>query len=94
MSTTTIRLSEELKARLARAAERSGTTAHRFIIEAIVEKAERLEREAEFRDAAEQRYAGIVESGKTIEWKAMRRYLVERAEGKRSRKPRAKQLAR
>jgi len=36
--TTTVRLSQELKARIARAAEREGTTAHSFVIEAIKEK--------------------------------------------------------
>jgi predicted transcriptional regulator len=38
MSTTTIRLPDELKARVARAAKRAGTTAHGFIVEAIAEK--------------------------------------------------------
>lgn len=37
MSTTTIRLPEELKVRIARAAEQAGTTAHHFILEAIAE---------------------------------------------------------
>ena len=39
MSTTTIRLPRELKERVARAAERAGTTPHGFILEAIAEKA-------------------------------------------------------
>ena len=40
MPTTTIRLSDELKARVASAAERAGTSPHNFILEAIAEKAE------------------------------------------------------
>ena len=44
MSTTTIRLSQDLKERIARAAERAGITAHSFILEAIAEKAEQEER--------------------------------------------------
>ena len=40
MSTTTIRLPQDLKERIARAAERAGSTAHSFILEAIAEKAE------------------------------------------------------
>lgn len=35
MGTTTIRLPDALKARVAKAAEAAGTTAHNFILEAI-----------------------------------------------------------
>jgi len=38
MSTTTIRLPEDLKARVAAAAKRAGTSTHGFILEAIAEK--------------------------------------------------------
>ena len=52
MSTTTIRLPQDLKKRIARAAERAGSTAHSFILEALAEKAEQEERRTEFQDAA------------------------------------------
>ena len=38
MSTTTIRLPEELKARVAEAARKAGASTHSFILEAITEK--------------------------------------------------------
>jgi predicted transcriptional regulator len=69
MSTTTIRLPEDLKARVAAAAERAGTTAHGFILEAIAEKADQAERRADFHDVAQKRYADLVASGKMIPWK-------------------------
>jgi predicted DNA-binding protein len=94
MSTTTIRLPEELKARVAAAAERAGTTAHGFILEAIAEKAEVAERSNAFQDVAEQRYAAIVASGKTVSWTDMRRYLEQRLGGKEPRRPSAKKVAR
>jgi predicted DNA-binding protein len=94
MSTTTIRLPEELKARVAAAAERAGTTSHNFILEAIAEKADSAERRADLADVAEQRYAGIVASGKTIPWAEMRRYLEDRAAGKKAKRPAARKLAR
>lgn len=53
MPTTTIRLSDELKARVANAAECAGTSAHSFILAAIAEKAEREERRRGFDDVAE-----------------------------------------
>lgn len=94
MSTTTIRLPEELKARVAAAAKRAGTTSHNFILEAIAEKTGQEERRGEFHDTAERRYAEIVASGKTIPWTEMRRYLEDRLAGKKVRRPTARKLAR
>ncbi len=94
MSTTTIRLPADLKARIAGAAKRAGTTAHSFILEAIAEKANQEERLGEFHDVAEKRYARIVASGKTIPWNEMRRYLEDRAAGNTATRPRARKLAR
>ncbi len=94
MSTTTIRLPDDLKARVAAAAERAGVTSHSFILEAIAEKAEQEERRADFNDVAEQRYAKIVASGKTIPWSEMRRYLEDRVAGKPAKRPAPRKLAR
>jgi predicted transcriptional regulator len=94
MSTTTIRLPQDLKERIARAAERAGTTAHNFILEAIAEKADQEERREEFQNTAERRYAEIVASGKTVPWKEMRRYLEHRLTGKKIARPKPQTLAR
>lgn len=94
MSTTTIRLPEDLKARIAAAAKRSGTTAHAFIIDAIVEKTEQEDLLADFDAVAEDRYAGIAASGKTISWEEMRGYLQDRLAGKAVKHPAARKLAR
>ena len=94
MSTTTIRLPQDLKARVAAAAKRAGTTAHSFILEAIAEKAAEEERRSEFHDVADKRYSRIAASGKTIPWSAMRTYLENRIAGKKARRPLAKKLAR
>jgi predicted transcriptional regulator len=94
MSTTTIRLPDELKARIAAAAKKAGTTPHGFILEAIAEKADRAERRAGFDTQAEARYAGIVASGKTIPWQEMRGYLQARMAGEAAKRPVARKLAR
>jgi predicted transcriptional regulator len=94
MSTTTIRLPQDLKERVARAAKRAGTTAHGFILEAIAEKAEQEERRGEFQNTAERRYTEIVDSGKTVSWTEMRRYLERRLAGKKIARPKARTLAR
>jgi predicted transcriptional regulator len=93
MSTTTIRLPDDLKARVAAAARRAGTTAHGFILEAIAEKTDEEERRSDFHDVAETRYAEIVASGKTIPWSEMRTYLDNRLAGKKPRRPTARKLA-
>jgi predicted DNA-binding protein len=94
MSTTTIRLPENLKARIAAAAKRSGTTTHGFILDAIAEKAEQEDLRTAFDADAEDRYARIVATGKTISWQEMRGYLEERLAGKEVKHPVARKLAR
>ena len=94
MSTTTIRLPQDLKARVVAAAKRAGTTAHSFILEAIAEKTDEEERRSDFHDAAEKRYSRIAASGKTIPWGEMRTYLENRIAGKKARRPVAKKLVR
>lgn len=94
MSTTTIRLPDRLKARVAAAAKRAGKTPHSFILEAIAEKADQEERRRDFHEVAEKRYAGIVAAGRTIPWSEMRTYLDGRLAGKKPRRPGSRKLAR
>lgn len=92
MSTTSIRLPEELKARVAEAAARAGTSSHNFILEAIAEKADLAERQADFYAEAERRYARIVETGETIPWEEFREYLLDRIHGKSTQRPAPRKL--
>lgn len=94
MSTTSIRLSEELKAKVAAAAARAGTTAHAFILEAIAEKAANEEHRAEFDAEAEERYKKVIASGMTIPWSEMRAYLKKRVARRPAERPVARKLAR
>ncbi len=94
MSTTTIRLPVQLKARVADAARRSGTTPHGFILAAIAEKTDADERRAEFEQLAEARYQGIVASDRAIPWGEMRDYMRSRAAGQRAKRPVARKLSR
>ena len=94
VSTTTIRMPEDLKTRVAAAAKRSGLTSHGFILEAIAEKAQQEDLRADFDALAEDRFARIVASGKTIPWQEMRGYLEDRLAGKVAKRPVARKLAR
>lgn len=92
--TTTIRMPEALRARVAAAAKRAGTTAHGFILEAIAEKAAQEELRADFDAVAEARFAAIAASGKTVPWQEMRGYLEARLAGKSAKRPQGRKLAR
>lgn len=94
MSTTTIRLPNELKARVAEAAKRAGTTAHGYILEAIAEKAAQDERRAGFEAEAEGRYARIIASGESVPWDDMRNYLKAKVAGKDVSLPKSRKLIR
>lgn len=94
MSTTTIRLPDELKARVAEAAKQAGTTSHNFILEAIAEKADLAAQQAAFHAVADQRYAEFLESGMSIPWEDARAYLKARIAGKAVKRPTARKLDR
>lgn len=87
MSTTTIRLPEDLKSRVAEAAKAAGTTAHAFILEAIAEKAALAEQRVAFQATADQRYAQFLDTGESIPWEDARTWLKQRLAGKQVKRP-------
>lgn len=93
MSTTTIRLADDLKARVAKVAQRTGVTPHNFMLAAIAEKTEEAERRVQFDSEAEDRYARVVESGQTVSWQDMRAWLEARAAGSTAARPASRKLA-
>jgi len=94
MSTTTIRIDDELKARIALAAERAGKTAHGFILDAISRTVEDAELEDRFHLLADERWQKAQATGKAIAADDMHVYLALRAQGKPAKRPRARKLAR
>jgi predicted transcriptional regulator len=92
MSTTTIRLEDELKARVAAAAQQAGVTAHAFILDAIAQTVNRVEEDNAFHALADARWQGIQDTGKTVSWDEAQAYLTARASGGRPRKPVARRL--
>lgn len=94
MPTTTIRLDDPLKARVAAAAERAGKTSHAFILDAIAQTVEQAECDEEFLRVADQRWAKILATGKTVNWDAAKDWLESRSSGERPRKPAARKPGR
>jgi predicted transcriptional regulator len=93
VSTTTIRIEEDLKARVAAAAERAGKTAHAFIVDAITQTVEQVELDDEFHRVADERWARVLSTGKTVPWDEARAYIDARSRGERPRKPVARKPA-
>ena len=90
MPTTTIRLEDELKARINAAAAQAGKTAHAFILDALAQTVEQVELDNAFHAVADERWARIRATGQTVDWNDAKAYLVARAQGKRPRKPSAR----
>jgi predicted transcriptional regulator len=87
MTTTTIRIDDNLKARVAAAAERAGKTAHAFILDAIAQTVEQVELDEAFHRVADERWANILATGKTVPWDDAKIWIEARSRGERSRKP-------
>lgn len=94
MSTTTIRIEDDLKARIAAAAERAGKSAHGFILDAIAQTVEQAELDQEFHRIADERWAKVLATRKTVPWDDAKAYLKARARGERPRRPSARKLRR
>ena len=93
MSTTTIRIEEDLKARVSAAAERAGKTTHAFIVEAITQTVEQVELDDEFHRIADERWAKVLSTGKSLPWDEARSYVNARLRGEHPRKPVARKPA-
>lgn len=83
MTTTTIRIDDELKTRLAAAAMRAGKTSHAFILDAISQTVEQAEQEDAFQRLAELRWAKIASTGDTVPWDNAKAWLEARSRGER-----------
>ena len=90
MPTTTIRLEDELKARINAAAAQAGKTAHAFILDALAQTVEQVEQDNAFHALADERWARIRATGRTVAWDEAQAYLAARAHGKRPAKPAAR----
>ena len=87
MSTTTIRLEDELKTRINAAAAQAGKTAHAFILDALAQKVEQVEQDTAFQALAEERWARVRATGRTVAWEDAKAYLGERAQGGQPARP-------
>lgn len=90
MQTTTIRLDDAMKERIAAAADQAGKSAHAFILDAIAQTVEQVELDSEFNNIADERWKEILASGKTVSWDDAKAYLAAKSRGESPSKPSAR----
>jgi predicted transcriptional regulator len=96
MPTTTLRLPDALKLRVAAVVSKTPKiTPHLFMLQAIAEKTALEEQRQDFSSQADERYDRMVTSGKAIAWADMRAYLLARVTGTSEvAKPKARKIDR
>ncbi|MBV5297510.1 MAG: ribbon-helix-helix protein, CopG family [Rhodoferax sp.] len=87
MQTTTIRLDDTLKERIVAAANHAGKSAHAFIRDAISQTVEQVELDSDFYEIADERWKGILSTGKTVSWDDAKAYLAAKSHGGSPNKP-------
>lgn len=92
MSTTTIRLPDELKARIETLASESGQTAHAFMLSTLDEVTQDMVREREFHVEALRRLEHMERTGEYIELDDLRRYALALARGESAPRPPVRKL--
>lgn len=90
MSTTSLKLPEDLKERAASAAHELGVSTHAFMVEAIRQATEQTEIRARFVDEALSARAEMLESGTGYDSDDVRAYLRKRLQDKDASRPTAK----
>ncbi len=87
MSTTTLKIPDELKLRIADAAEQAGKSAHAFMVEALEAETRRAELRHEFVQSALKAEQDVARYGEVYSMDAAHRYFSDKLAGKKARPP-------
>ena len=91
--TTTLKLSEALKSRIAVLAESAGKTQHAFMVEALEAEAQRSELRRDFVGSALKAEQEVAQYGEVYSMDAVHRYFSDKLGGKLTRKLKTTKLA-
>lgn len=92
MSTTTLKLPEELKQRIAAAAADAGKSPHAFMVEALAAQTALAERRRAFVAAAHAAAQEVAQYGLVYDADEVFGYLQDKLKGKRTKRPKAVKL--
>jgi predicted transcriptional regulator len=90
MSTTSLKLSDELKQRAVAAAEKKGVSPHAFMVQAIEQAATAAEQRAGFVSEALAAREQMLSSGKGYDAREVHAYLKARISGNKPAKPKTR----
>lgn len=93
-ATTTIRIDDDLKRRIAALAQSAGATPHALIVHTLENAVESAEAEEALHVLAARRWATLLQTGKSVPWDEARAYVEKRITGQRTSRPRARAFAR
>ena len=91
---TTLKVPDELRARLAEQAEAEGKTPHAYMLDALREKVDRAERRREFLAAGAASMREYERTGIAYAMEDVERYILGIAAGKKPRRPKPATVAR
>lgn len=92
MPTTTLKLPDELKERIANAAEVAGKSPHAFMVEALAAQTTLAEQRRAFVEAAYIAQQEVAEYGLVYEADDVFKYLQDKLASKRTKRPKPKKL--
>jgi predicted transcriptional regulator len=87
MATTTLKLTDQLKARIAALAEMEGKSPHAFMVDALEQQAERAERRRAYLAAGDEAAHEFDRTGIAYAFEDVERYIVARAAGRKVARP-------
>src|ERR1043165_3050820 len=86
-SPTTLKVPEELRARLVAHAEAEGKSAHAYMLDALKEKADRADRRQEYLSAGDEALREYQRTGVAYAMEDVERYIMGIAAGKKPGRP-------
>ncbi len=89
MSTTTLKIPDALKVRIADAAQQAGKSAHAFMVEALEAETRRAEMRRDFVNSALKAEQEVIRYGEVYAMDAVHRYFSDRLAGKTPKRPKA-----
>jgi len=89
MSTTSLKITDELKERAASVARKQGVSTHAFLVEAIISATEAAEKRADFVAQAKASLKTTLATGKAYDTSEVHAYIRARIAGENPSKPKA-----
>jgi predicted transcriptional regulator len=93
MPTTTLRIDEKLKSRIAKLAKRRGMSPHSYMLDALDASVSQEELREDFERDAEEGEEQIRTTGKALDWGETQEWILALAAGKPARRPRLKKIS-